>query len=41
VLIAERATGSDISILIGAPKTVAALRAKVARRKVEAEEIIV
>jgi hypothetical protein len=42
-LISARATGSELesTILIGAPKTVAALKTKVARRRVEAEEIIV
>lgn len=43
VLISARATGSELvsAIMIGAPKTVAALKTKVARRRVEAEEIIV
>jgi hypothetical protein len=43
VLISARATDSELvsTFLIGAPKTLAALKTKVARRRVEAEEIIV
>jgi hypothetical protein len=43
VLITARATASELvsAILMGAPKTEAELKTKVARRRVEAEEIIV